>query len=97
MSSITADTYPESVDSCCPLTPPTFPPSLLALAAAPCGAPVRRQLDFADADANASASALEDYDDFLICVVDSPDFGTAQYPQDFSCGWSVPAPNQRLH
>ncbi|KAF0888417.1 hypothetical protein E2562_014233 [Oryza meyeriana var. granulata] len=63
MSSITADTYPDSVGSYHPPTPPTFPPPHLAPAAAPRGALVRRQLDFADADA--SASALEDYDYFL--------------------------------
>ncbi|KAF0888416.1 hypothetical protein E2562_014232 [Oryza meyeriana var. granulata] len=39
MSNITTDTYPESIDSYHPPTPPTFHPSHLAPVAPPRGAP----------------------------------------------------------
>uniref|UniRef100_A0A804NZI5 CCHC-type domain-containing protein n=1 Tax=Zea mays TaxID=4577 RepID=A0A804NZI5_MAIZE len=78
MSSTTADTSPESVGSCRPPTPPTSLPPHSAPAAALRGAPVRRQLDFADADADSCAGAggdLDDYDDFLIRAVDDIERG----------------------
>ncbi|XP_066342745.1 uncharacterized protein [Miscanthus floridulus] len=68
MSSTTADTYPEGVGSCCPPTPPPHPKPAAALR----GAPVRRQRDFADADAGGD---LDDYDDFIIREVDDIDQG----------------------
>lgn len=78
MSSTTADTYPESVVSCRPPTPPASPPPPPAPPAALRGAPVRRQLDFADADTGAGAGAgddLDDYGDFLIRAVDDIERG----------------------
>ncbi|KAF8694205.1 hypothetical protein HU200_038332 [Digitaria exilis] len=76
MSSATADSYPESVSSCRPPTPPTPSPLPRPPATTPEPAPAvarggsaRRQLDFADADAGAGAGGdLEDGDDFLSAV-----------------------------
>jgi len=76
MSSTTADPYPESVGSCHPPTPPASPPPHPAPAVALRGAPVRRQLDFADADAGAGAGGdRDDYDDFILSAVDDIERG----------------------
>ncbi|RLM69598.1 uncharacterized protein C2845_PM17G09740 [Panicum miliaceum] len=69
MSSATADSYPESVGSCrppSPLTPTTPPPP--PAPAAHRGAPVRRQLDFADAGAGAGGDL--EVDDSLLSAMD---------------------------
>ncbi|RCV38415.1 hypothetical protein SETIT_8G140400v2 [Setaria italica] len=80
MSSTTAHSYPESVGSCWPPTPPTPPPTLpspAAAAAAPRSAPVRRQLDFAAADADAGAGLGDDleYGEDIISAVDDIERG----------------------
>ena len=64
MSSITAGTYPESVGSCHPPTPPSSPPHYPAPPSAIHGAPLRRRFDLADAS---SGSDLDD-DDFIRAV-----------------------------
>ncbi|KAG2596386.1 hypothetical protein PVAP13_5KG157600 [Panicum virgatum] len=64
MSSITAGTYPESVGSCHPPTPPSPPPHYPAPPSAIHGAPLRRRFDFFDAS---SGSDLDD-DDFIRAV-----------------------------
>ncbi|CAN6363065.1 unnamed protein product [Urochloa humidicola] len=75
MSSTTAHSYPESVGSCCPSTPPTPPP----LAAAPRSVPVKRQLDFDDAGAGAGAGGdLEVDEDMLISAADDIERGYSE-------------------
>ncbi|PAN42889.1 hypothetical protein PAHAL_8G195900 [Panicum hallii] len=79
MSSATADSYPESVGSCrppSPLTPTPTPPAPPAHR----GASVRRQLDFADADADAGAIAGGDLnvDEFFLSAMDDIERGYSE-------------------
>ena len=79
MSSATADSYPESVGSCRPPSPPTPTPAPPPPApAAHRGAPVRRQLDFTDADAGAGAGGDLELDEFILSAMDDIERGYSE-------------------
>ena len=78
MSSATANSYPESVGSCRPPSPPTPTPPPLPAPAAHRGAPVRRQLDFADAGAGAGAGGDLDLDETFLSVMDDIERGYSE-------------------
>ena len=78
MSSATANSYPESVGSCRPPSPPTPTPPPLPAPAAHRGAPVRRQLDFTNADAGAGAGGDLELDEFVLSAMEDIERGYSE-------------------